>query len=147
MSDPDGDIRLAARVATGMYGLDRAARGLGIVMEEAGQGHARMTMTVREDMLNSHGTCHGGFLFALADTAFAYACNSHNRATVAASCTITYLKPVPSGTRLTAICERQALNGRSGVYDTRILDDQGGIVALFRGNSREVRGASVPEII
>jgi acyl-CoA thioesterase len=147
MSDPDGDTDLAAKVAAGMYALDTAARGLGIVIEEVRQGHARMTMTVRDDMLNSHGTCHGGFLFALADTAFAYACNSHNRATVAASCSITFLKPAQAGAVLTAICERQALNGRSGVYDTRILDETGAVVALFRGNSREIRGPSAPEII
>ena len=146
MSDPDGDPDLAAKVAAGMYALDKAARGLGIRIEEVAQGHAIMTMTVRDDMLNSHGTCHGGFLFALADTAFAYACNSHNRATVAAGCSITYLKPVRQGAELKAICQRQVLNGRSGVYDTRILHD-GTVVALFRGHSREIRGASAPEII
>ena len=93
-------------------------------------------MIVREDMLNSHRTCHGGMIFALADTTFAYACNTHNRANVAMSCSISYLKPGREGERLSAVAVERVRDGRNGVYDVTITGDDDRVIAIFQGNSR-----------
>jgi len=106
--------------------------------------YAVACMTVRDDMLNSHGVCHGAMLFALADTAFAYASNSENRATLASTCSITFTEAVPVGAVLTAVAEKRARGRRTGVYDVTVTKGNGAVVALFRGNSYEVRGDSAP---
>ena len=134
---------LAQRVTAKMFSEDKASQGLGISVDACGDGWARVCMTVRSDMLNGHGTCHGGFLFVLADSAFAFACNSGNQRTVAQHCAITFLKPVLSGQRLTAEARRQALAGRSGVYDVTIADESGAAVATFQGLSRRIDGMIV----
>jgi acyl-CoA thioesterase len=103
-------------------------------------GYARMRMQVREDMLNGHGTCHGGYIFMLADSAFAFACNSHNFNTVGAGCTIDYLAPGRAGDVLVAEAVEQALAGKTGVYDVVVTDQDGRKVALFRGKSHRVAG-------
>ena len=96
-----------------MYELDDAARALGVVLDEIAPGRSRMSMTVRDDMVNSHGICHGGMIFSLADCAFAYSCNSYNQTTVAAGATIDYVSPARLGDRLTAIADRPADQPRS----------------------------------
>ncbi|MDH5557375.1 MAG: hydroxyphenylacetyl-CoA thioesterase PaaI [Alphaproteobacteria bacterium] len=131
-------------VAEGMYAADNAARSWGVRIEEVRPHYARATMTVRDDMLNSHGVCHGGMIFALADTAFAYASNSENRATLAISCNISFSAAVPLGEELTAVAEKRSRGGRTGIYDVTVSGADGNIVALFRGNSYQVRGESVP---
>ncbi|MEQ8829226.1 MAG: hydroxyphenylacetyl-CoA thioesterase PaaI [Alphaproteobacteria bacterium] len=127
-----------------MLAADAATRGLGISVDAIGPGYAKLSMTVRDDMLNGHKTCHGGFLFALADSAFAFGCNAYNKVTVAQGCEIDYLCPGRLNDRLTAECREQALEGRSGVYDVRITNQDGVTIALFRGKSRRIKGVIVP---
>ncbi|OGA22846.1 MAG: phenylacetic acid degradation protein PaaD [Betaproteobacteria bacterium RIFCSPLOWO2_02_FULL_65_24] len=132
--------RLAEAAAQALSARDRASDALGMKLVEVRPGYARMQMTVREDMVNLHGTAHGGLVFALADSAFGYACNSHNKMAVASSCNIDFLRPAHLGETLTAIAVEQALIGRSGVYDVRIENNKGELVALFRGKSAQIRG-------
>ena len=132
--------RLAEAVAEALYQRDAAARGLGITVLEVRPGFARMGMTVRPDMLNAHGICHGGFTFALADTTFAYACNNRNHVTVAAGCDIVYPAAGRLGDNLTAVAEERLLRGRSGVYDITVTNQTGEVVALMRGQSRRLEG-------
>ena len=131
---------LAEKVAAAMYARDPASQGLGITLDGVGPGHATMSMTIRADMLNGHGSCHGGFIFTLADSAFAFACNSYNLTTVGAACTIDYLAPGRLGDVLTATAREQALAGKSGVYDVAVINQEGRTVALFRGKSLRVGG-------
>ena len=127
----------AEDVAATMWAADAASQGLGMVLEKAGAGQARMAMTVEPRMLNGHGSCHGGFIFALADSAFAFACNSRGQVAVAQTCTITYLRPVRSGERLVATAREVAIAGRSGLYDVQVVGEAG-VAAEFRGQSRVV---------
>lgn len=113
---------------------------LGIEAVEVVPGRAVVRMHVRHEMLNTQGTCHGGFVFTLADTAFELACNSHGPTTVAAGATIEYLAPVHAGAVLTAACDERSRRGRTGVYDVEVVADDGTTVALFRGRSRTVAG-------
>ena len=133
------DSTLAQRTATAMFERDLASQGLGIVIEEVKPGFVRLRMPVRPDMVNGHATCHGGFIFALADSAFAFACNSHNRATVAAGAAIEFLAPARAGDVLIAEAQEQALGGRLGVYDVVVSREVGERVALFRGRSYALR--------
>ncbi len=123
-------------MADAMWAADAASRGLGMVLEAAGEGWARLSMPVAAHMLNGHGSCHGGFIFALADSAFAFACNGRGRA-VAQSCAITYLRPAVAGERLVATAQELAVAGRSGLYDVRV-STAAGVVAEFRGQSRAI---------
>lgn len=132
--------RLAEAAAQALSARDRASDALGMKLTEVRPGYARMQMTVREDMVNLHGTTHGGLVFTLADSAFAYACNSHNKVAVASSCSIDFLRPAHLGETLTATAVEQALIGRSGVYDVRVENNKGELVALFRGKSAQIRG-------
>jgi acyl-CoA thioesterase len=131
---------IAEAVRAHMYRRDRAAQTQGITIEAIGPGHAVCRMPVREDMLNGHATCHGGLVFTLADTAFAYACNACNRATVALACQISYIAPARQGDVLTATAREQSRTGRTGVYDVEVRRADGTIVALFRGNAYETKG-------
>lgn len=132
--------KLADAVGREFYRHDAAVQALGMTLGAIGPGWAEFSMTVRDDMLNSHGICHGGFIFTLADTAFAYACNARNRRAVAQSCSITFLKSAPAGGRLIARCTEVAGAGRSGIYDTAVTDEDGITIAVFRGQSREIKG-------
>jgi acyl-CoA thioesterase len=132
--------RPAEAAAQAVSARDRAADALGMKLIGVRPGYARMQMTVREDMVNLHGTAHGGLVFTLADSAFAYACNSHNKVAVASSCSIDFLRPAHLGETLTATAVEQALIGRSGVYDVRVENKRGELVALFRGKSAQIRG-------
>lgn len=133
-------LDLAQRAGRQMYARDRASQGLGMVLDSVSPGRARLSMRVRADMLNGHGTCHGGFIFALADSAFAFACNSRNAVTVASACHIDFVRPGAAGDVLRAEAVERSLEGRSGVYDITVSNQRGEIVALFRGKSRRIRG-------
>jgi acyl-CoA thioesterase len=135
--DPQALAELAGKT---MYERDPASQALGMTLDAIRPGYARMRMRVREDMLNGHGTCHGGYIFMLADSAFAFACNSHNFNTVGAGCTIDYLAPGRAGDVLVAEAVEQALAGKTGVYDVVVTDQDGRKVALFRGKSHRVAG-------
>lgn len=131
---------LAETVAAAMFARDPASQGLGMTINAVGPGYASMSMTIRADMLNGHQSCHGGFIFTLADSAFAFACNSYNLTTVGAACTIDYLAPGRLHDILTAEAVEQALNGKSGVYDVKVSNQDGRVIALFRGKSLRVAG-------
>jgi acyl-CoA thioesterase len=136
------DEQRAAEAAAGaMWREDRCAAALGLKLLEVRPGFARLEMRVREDMLNGHGTGHGGMIFALADSAFGVASNSRGRRAVAAGCAIEFLRPVMPGDVLVAIASEQALAGRTGVYDVRVENQAGDVVALFRGKAAQLRGA------
>jgi acyl-CoA thioesterase len=135
-----GPFAIAQEVARLMWADDRASQALGMQLLEVRPGYARISMTVRRDMTNGHGMCHGGFMFLLADSTFAFACNSHNQKAVAASAEIHFLAPAQEGDVLTAEGQEQHLAGRSGVYDTRVTDQSGKLVALFRGKSATIKG-------
>ena len=123
-----------------MFANDRASRSLGMQVVAIAPGRASLTMTVREDMLNGHATCHGGFIAALADSAFAFACNSRNELTVASGFAIDLLAPGGLGDLLTAECVEMAKAGRTGVYDTVVTNQDGKRIALFRGRSHAIQG-------
>ncbi len=141
MSDV-GKLR-AERSAAAMWAGDAASQGLGMVLEDIGPGLARMAMVIEPRMLNGHGMCHGGFIFTLADSAFAFACNSRNQRAVAQTCTITYLNPARLGERLVATAQELAVAGRSALYDVRV-QTAGRVVAEFRGQSRLIGGEVAP---
>ena len=131
---------LAERVAQGMWARDAAAQAMGIVIVHVGPGRAELAMRIRADMLNGHAICHGGFIFTLADTAFAYACNSYNLVTVASGCTIDFVAPARQEDVLTAAAHERSVSGRTGVYDIEVSNQAGNTVALFRGKSYRVKG-------
>jgi acyl-CoA thioesterase len=138
--------QIAEACGVHMYEMDQLARLLGIVLDEMAPGRSRVSMTVRDDMANSVGTCHGGIIFSLADCAFAYSCNSRNRKTVAAGASIDYVSAARLGDRLTAVAEERALVGRTGIYDVRVVDQNDELIAFFRGRSRWVAGPIFPEL-
>ena len=135
---------LAELAGRTMFERDPASQALGMVLDDIRPGYARMTMTVRADMLNGHATCHGGYIFMLADSAFAFACNSHNLSTVGAGCTIDYLAPGRAGDVLVAEATEQALQGKTGVYDVTVKTADGRTIALFRGKSHRISGTVAP---
>jgi acyl-CoA thioesterase len=135
---------LAEAVAEAMYARDPAVRALGMQIAEVRPGYARVTMTVRADMLNGHGLCHGGLIFTVADSAFAYACNNRNQNTVASGCTIDFLAPGRPGDVLCAEAMEQSLAGRTGIYDITVTNQEGRRIALFRGRSHRIQGEVLP---
>ncbi|WP_042272101.1 hydroxyphenylacetyl-CoA thioesterase PaaI [Paraburkholderia heleia] len=135
---------LARAAAQAMYEADGCTRALGMELLEVRAGYARLSMAVRPEFLNGHQTCHGGMIFSLADSAFAFACNSYNVNTVAAGCSIEFLRPVLRDEVLTAEAVEQVLSGRNGVYDIRVTNRAGETVALFRGKSAQIRGNVIP---
>ncbi|MBS0372415.1 MAG: hydroxyphenylacetyl-CoA thioesterase PaaI [Proteobacteria bacterium] len=137
---PDDAQALAEAVADSMWSRDRATQALGMRIEAIRPGYARISMPVREDMLNGHRICHGGLIFTLADTAFAYACNSYNKNTVASACHIDFLAPGREGDTLQAEAVEQSASGRTGVYDVTVRDGEGRTLALFRGKSYRISG-------
>jgi len=132
--------QLARACADAMFSRDQATQRMGMRLLDAGPGRAKLAMPVREDMIQGHGTCHGGFLFALADSAFAFACNSYDEATVAIGCSIDYVAPARLGDELTATASEQSRSGRTGNYDVRVENQHGQLIALFHGKSYKVRG-------
>ena len=115
---------------------DAVSSLLGMTIEEVRPGYSRLSMVVREDMANGHATCHGGMTFSLADSAFGYACNTHNKVTFGAACSIDYVNPAHVGDVLTAECNEVFLQGRAGIYNVVVKNQDGLVVVLFKGNSR-----------
>ncbi|MYM33906.1 hydroxyphenylacetyl-CoA thioesterase PaaI [Duganella sp. FT94W] len=140
MNKPTDPLALAEAVGAAMFARDPASQSLGMTLDAIAPGAARMSMPVRSDMLNGHASCHGGYIFALADSAFAFACNSHNLITVGAGCTIDYLAPGREGDLLTATATEQTLSGKTGIYDVEVRNQDGRTIALFRGKSHRVSG-------
>ena len=134
---------IAERVGVGMLADDEASRGLGIKIEAMAPGCARMTMTVRPDMLNGFRICHGGFITLLADSAFAFACNSRNELTVAAGIVVDFVAPAREGDLLTAVARELSLAGRTGVYDVKVTNQRGETIALLRGRSHKLKDRQV----
>ena len=136
---------LARRVGESMYAADAASREtMGIELLACEPGRATMRMVVKPLHLNGHQICHGGFIFTLADSTFAFACNSRNHNTVANGCSIEFLRPAHEGDVLTAEGVEQNLAGRHGIYDIRVNNQKGQAVALFRGKSTQIAGTVIP---
>jgi acyl-CoA thioesterase len=136
---------LARACADVMWADDATNRGLGIQLISVEPGRAMLAMAVTETMVNWHNTCHGGFIYILADTAFGYACNSRNRRMVAQHCSITYLNPAQRGDRLTAHAIERQRAGRSGLYDVAVTREDGTPIAEFRGHARAIEGTLLPD--
>ncbi len=136
-SDPQA---LAEACAATMWRTDRASQALGMRIDRIAPGEAVMSMAIRADMTNGHEICHGGYMFALADSTFAFACNTYGQRTVAQQCAVTFLRPVKTGATLTAHAIERTKSGRSGIYDVTVRDDNDVVVAEFRGHSRTIAG-------
>lgn len=139
-SSPDTTARACADA---LWATDNASQGLGMQLTSVSPGCATLTMTVRADMTNGHGTCHGGFIFTLADSAFAFACNTYDERTVAQHVQITFIAPAMAGDKLVASAIERSRTGRSGIYDITVTREDGQQIAEFRGHSRTVGGAIV----
>jgi acyl-CoA thioesterase len=133
---------LARACADAMWANDPASRGLGMEIVEIAPGKATLAMTITEAMLNGHDIAHGGFIFALADSAFAFACNAYNERTVAQHCAITFIKSAAKGQRLIATASEVSRAGKSGIYDVRVVANDT-VIAEFRGHSRTIGGSLV----
>jgi len=138
---------MAELTATAMFASDAATRGLDMQIVRVAEGAATLSMLIRPDMLNGHKTCHGGYLFTLADSAFAFACNSRNQVTVAAGCSIEFLSPGREGDVITATAAEQSLTGRTGIYDARLTNQHGQLIALFRGKSHKLNAEVIPGLV
>jgi acyl-CoA thioesterase len=136
---------LAQATADFLLSRDLMSRALGMKIVQVGPGRASLTMLVRADMVNGHGSCHGGVLFTLADSAFAFACNTYNAVTVAAGATIDFLSPARNGDELTAVAHEVWRSRRSGVYDVAVLNQKQECIALFRGRSHELGGKLISD--
>jgi acyl-CoA thioesterase len=139
-----GKDEIARRSAEAMWATDKESRHMGMEIVEVGPGRAVLRMKVRPEFCNGHHICHGGFIFTLADSAFAFACNSHNKVTVANNCAIAFLAPAKEGDTLTATSVEVHRGGRSGVCEVRVEDQTGKPIALFRGHSTQIKGELVP---
>jgi acyl-CoA thioesterase len=131
----------AERSARALFANDHASQNLGMALLTVEAGGASVSMTVRADMTNGHGICHGGYIFALADSAFAFACNSHGPATVAAAVSIDFLAPAKAGDVLTAVAKERWLGGRAGLYDLSVTRADGTLIAHARGRSHRLRSS------
>lgn len=141
MTEPHADPQaLAEEVSAAMWSRDRATNALAMQILGVKPGYAMVSMPVRADMLNGHHICHGGYIFTLADSAFAYACNSYNQNTVASACHIDFLAPAKEGDILEAEAVERSLSGRTGVYDVTVRVLDGKTIALFRGKSYRLSG-------
>ncbi len=137
-------MALAEACGESMFGADNASQALGMKLESIEPGRAVMTMKVRRDMLNGHSSCHGGFIFTLADSAFAFACNSRNVSTVGQACSIDYVRPVREGETLSALAVERHLAGRTGLYDVTVSNENGEDIAYFRGKSYRINSTVLP---
>jgi acyl-CoA thioesterase len=136
---PEDPQALAQRAAAAMYDADQASRHLGIQIDQVAPGRASARMQVRDTMLNGHAICHGGYVFLLADTAFAFACNTYGPTTVAAACDVVFLGPAHLGDELIAEATERHRFGRSGIYDVTVRLPDTTVIAEFRGHSRTLR--------
>ena len=135
--------KLANSVIKKMFLKDSFSKSLGIKIIENAEGYSKVSIKLKKNHLNGHGVIHGGIIFTLADTAFANACNSRNRVTLAQNCNITFLKPVTENSTLTATAFEQESSGRTAVYDVKINDEANNLIALFRGISRQIKGTII----
>jgi acyl-CoA thioesterase len=135
---------IARACAEAMWKEDDASKGLGMKIIEVRPGHATLAMTVKPHMVNGQRIAHGGFIFTLADSAFAFACNTHNERAVAAQGNITFIRPGKLGDRLVATAHEISRSGRSGIYDVRVTTEEGTVIAEFRGHSRVIGGVWLP---
>ncbi|SEI70527.1 acyl-CoA thioesterase [Allopseudospirillum japonicum] len=142
---PQDPQALAQACAQAMFARDQASQTLGMQIVKIAPGFARLQMSVSDTMIQGHQSCHGGYIFALADSTFAFACNTYNVVTVASGCSIEYIAPAKLGDVLTATAEEKARKGRTGTYDVRIENQNGQLIALFRGKSYSVRGTLLAE--
>jgi acyl-CoA thioesterase len=131
--------QIADKVGAGMLADDNASRSLGIRVARMAPGYACLSMTVRNDMLNGFRICHGGFITTLADSAFAFACNSHNRLTLAAGIVVDFIAPANEGDMLTAEAREVSRSGRTGIYDVSVTNQDGTRIAVLRGRAHELR--------
>jgi acyl-CoA thioesterase len=143
MAEDKAADALARACADAMWAGDRATQALGMKIIDIGAGRATLTMTIRDDMTNGHGMCHGGLIFSLADSAFAFACNSYNQNAVAQHCSVTFIRPGKRGDTLTASAVERSRSGRSGIYDITVTGSDGKVIAEFRGHSRVIEGKLV----
>jgi len=143
---PKNGQAIAEAVRDRMFAEDAASRALGMQVVAVGPGFSSVSMTVRPDMLNGFKTCHGGFITTLADSAFAFACNSHNEVTVASGIVVDFLAPVYEGDVLRAECREVALTGRTGVYDITVTNQHGKTVVVMRGRSHTIKGKAVVQL-
>jgi len=143
---PGKNLNLAQAVAGEMHRLDKHSQYLGMQVLQVSPGYAELSLVVRDDMVNGLGICHGGVTFSLADTAFAFACNSRNQRTLALNCSITYSAPARVGDNLVAIAQEQVLNGKTGVYDVVVSNQHMEKIAIFRGVSYRTRQQIVANI-
>lgn len=134
---------LAKACAESMWENDQASQGLGMQMLRVSSGQADLRMVVRENMTNGQKICHGGFIFTLADSAFAFACNGYNQFTVAQRCGIDFIAPAYAGDELLARARERNRSGRSGIYDVSVINQNGEVIAEMRGNSRTVKGQHI----
>lgn len=137
-------LELAKACAAAMWADDTATQSLGMELEVKGPGHAIMQMRVQPHMVNGHGLCHGGYIFTLADSAFAFACNSYDARTVAQHCSISFLRSGALGDVLRAEAVEVSRSGRSGLYDVTVTRGDGEVIAEFRGHSRVIKGQILP---
>lgn len=135
---------LAKACAASMWEHDYCSKAMGMQLLSISPGTATLAMKVKNTMLNGHGTCHGGVMFTLADSAFAFACNTHNQYAVAQHCSVSFLQPVYEGEQLTATASERWSEGRAGIYDVVVRNEAGKAVAEFRGHSRTVKGTHIP---
>jgi acyl-CoA thioesterase len=136
---------IAERAAQALFDGDRASQMLGMTIESCGPGRATVSMRIRPDMVNGHRICHGGLIFALADSAFAFACNSHGDNTVAAGAAIEFLAPGREGDLLRAIAQERWRAGRAGIYEIEVRNQRDETVALFRGRSHQIAGRLIDD--
>jgi acyl-CoA thioesterase len=136
--------QLAQACADAMWAEDAATRGLGMEIVSIAPGQAELTMTVAKTMVNGHNMCHGGFIFTLADSAFAFSCNTYNQRTVAQHCAVTFIVSAKLGDKLTARAVERHRRGRSGIYDITVTRQDGTVIAEFRGHSRTIEGELLP---
>jgi acyl-CoA thioesterase len=145
MTEAISPAALAAKVGEAMFAVDAASKDfMQMELLACEPGRAVMRMRVRAPMLNGHKICHGGLIFTLADSTFAFACNSHNKVTVAAGCSIEFLKPAHLDDVLTCVGLEQVLQGRHGIYDMKVSNQRGEVVAMFRGKSASIQGHVIP---
>jgi len=147
VADAPDPQEVAERTVAGMLEHDAASRALGMEVLETAPGRSSVRMTIRADMLNGFAICHGGFITSLADSAFAFACNSHGELTVASGIVVDFIAPAREGDVLTAICHEVTRSGRTGVYDARVHNQAGMLIAVFRGRSYCIKGQpSIPPV-
>ena len=137
------EMELAQACADKMWADDQASQSMGMCIDEIAPGFAKLSMTIRDEMVNGQKIAHGGCIFTLADSTFAFACNTYNQFTVAQQCSVNFIAPAFAGDRLTATAREQRKFGRSGIYDVTVVNQIGVPIAEFRGMSRTVKGTHV----